>query len=361
MVLAASIYCLLSAQSPPPAPPDSARPIGKPLKIGIPLGLPPFDVPADNPPTAETVRLGKLLFYEPRLSADESISCSSCHDPRYGFADRRPVSLGVGGQAGGRNAPPIANVAYLPATFWDGRAATLEKQAEQPVLNPIEMAHTLGGVEDRLNADAAYRQLFQQAFGPGPVTYEKVAKALASFERMLLVGNSPFDRWYFGGDEHAMSEAARRGFEVFRDPTRGNCVACHLVDQKYALFTDRQFHNIGIGFSEGVQHDRGRYDITRNAADLGAFKTPSLRNVARTAPYMHDGSLRTLDEVLNFYSNGGNPNPNIDSKLHQARFGAGDREDLIEFLKSLTGDVPWEALPLDLPKTIQNSKFKVQN
>lgn len=347
VAVCAAVVQLGKAQAPGAS---TASPQSATLKV--PLGLPPLP-PGTGPATPQVVVLGKRLFYDPLLSLDQTIACSSCHDPRYGFADRQRLSPGVGGKRGTRNAPTIANAAYFPVNFWDGRAPNLEKQAEAPVENPVEMAHTLAGVEARLNSDTGYRKLFATAFGAGAVTYAQVEKAIAAFERTLLVGNSPFDRWYFGHEEHAVSDAAKRGFEVFRDPTRGNCAACHVIEQNYALFSDGKFHNIGIGYTERGLRDAGRYEITHDSADLGSFKTPSLRNVARTAPYMHDGSLLTLDDVLSFYSNGGNPNPNIDPKLHQARFGLGDREDVIEFLRSLTGEVPWEALPLDLPSRRQ--------
>jgi len=315
----------------------------------VPLGLPPLPASTIAADPA-VVTLGKRLFYDPVLSLDQTVSCSTCHDPRFGFADRRQVSTGVGGKRGTRNAPTIANVAYFPMDFWDGRAPKLEKQAEAPVENPVEMAHSLAGVEQRLNASAEWRARFQQAFGAGAITYPQVAQALAAFERTLLVGNSPFDRFYYGHDENAISDSAKRGFDIFRDPARGNCIACHEIGPDYALFTDGKFHNIGVGYVDNGWRDEGRFAITHDPADHGAFKTPSLRNVARTAPYMHDGSLLTLDDVISFYSNGGNPNPNIDPKVHQVGFGLTGREDMIEFLRTLTGEVPWQALPLDIPQ-----------
>jgi len=345
LLLVAGLLVAGRAQAPPSTAKAASRPAGEPIRLQIPLGLPPLAVPGDNPPTQATVALGRKLFYDPRLSRDETVSCSTCHDPRRGFADSHGVAVGVDGKHGTRHAPSIANVAYFPEHFWDGRVDSLEKQAEAPVENPLEMAHSLGGVEQRLNADAAYRALFEQAWGAGAITYEKVAKSLASFERALLVANSPFDRWFFGHDEAAVNEAVKRGFQIFRDPARGNCAACHSVSDGSALFTDGKFHNTGISYWEGNPRDPGRFAVTRADADMGAFKTPSLRNVARTAPYMHDGSLKTLDEVVNFYSGGGNLNPHLDLKLHAGRFSTSDRDDLIEFLKSLTGDVPWSALP----------------
>lgn len=326
-----------------------ARPIGSTITIAAPAGLPPVPVPADNPPTLETISLGRRLYYDPLLSADRSISCATCHHPDHGFGDGKTVSDGVGGKKGTRNSPTVLNSAYFDTQFWDGRSPSLEKQAEGPVQNPVEMAHTLRGVEKRLMADESYRNDFRRAFGAGPITYDMVGKAIASFERTVIAGNSPFDRYYFLGEKTAMSPAALRGFEVFRDPKKGNCVVCHTINNTFALFTDNKFHNIGVGAREEQFADAGRFDATKNDADRGAFKTPSLRNVAQTAPYFHDGSRKTLKEVLDFYIGGGNSNPNLDREVHALDFLSGEeRADLIAFLESLTGEVPGSALA---PKT----------
>jgi cytochrome c peroxidase len=309
--------------------------------IDAPLGLPPVPVPADNPPTAETIALGRRLYFDPVLSSDSTISCASCHEPAAGFADPKRVSVGVGGKLGSRNSPPVANAAYYVTQFWDGRAASLEKQSEGPVQNPVEMAHTLRGVEQRLNSDSSYREQFAAAFGPGPITYDMVGKAIASFERTILMGDSPFDRWYFGRNEKAISAAAKRGFDVFRRVDRGNCASCHSFNDSSALFTDNQFHNIGVGVENEMPADQGRYEVTKNDADRGAFKTPTLRNVALTAPYMHDGSLKALKEVVDFYVGGGNSNPYRDAKIKPLEFLTGqERADLVAFMESLTGTVP---------------------
>jgi cytochrome c peroxidase len=324
----------------------SLRPLGQPLQIKAPLGLPPVPIPSDNPPTVETVALGRRLYYDPSLSVDNTVSCATCHDPRYGFADPKPVSEGVQKKTGTRNSPPVMNAAYFDVQFWDGRAPTLEKQAEGPVQNPVEMAHTLKGVEQKLNADPGYREQFAKAWGHGPITYEMVEKSIASFERTVLVGDSPFDRWKFGGDQNAVDDSVKRGFVVFTSKSKGNCSACHLVDQNFALFTDNKFHNIGVGAkgvgSENVHYaDDGRYMVTKANADRGAFKTPSLRNIALTAPYMHDGSLKDLKQVMDFYIGGGNSNPNLDKEVHALDFLTGqERADLLAFLQSLTGSIP---------------------
>ncbi len=318
-----------------------ARPIGAPVAIAVPLGLPPVPAPPDNSPTAETIALGKRLYYDPSLSADKTISCASCHHPDKGFADNKPFSEGVQKKLGGRNSPTVFNTAYYDTQFWDGRAATLEEQAKGPVQNPVEMAHTLAGVEQRLKADASYRAEFEKAFGAGPITYDKVAMAIAAFERTVLSGNSPFDRYYFGGDKKALSPAAAHGLQVFLDPAKGNCASCHSVGEKYALFTDNKFHNVGIGVKDEMPTDLGRFDVTKTDSDKGSFKTPSLRNVAQTAPYMHDGSLKDLKQVVDFYIGGGNSSPFRDPKIKPLDFLTGqERADLVEFLKSLTGETP---------------------
>jgi len=318
-----------------------AVPVGKVVEIKAPLGLPPVPIPADNPPTAETIALGRRLYFDNALSIDNTVSCSTCHMPPMGFADGARVSTGVHGKLGTRNAPTVLNSAYWASDFWDGRAASLEKQTEGPVTNPVEMAHTLKGVEQRLSQDPSYVAAFQKAFGPGPITYAKVEKCIASFERTLLSGNSPFDRYYYGGDKAAMTPAQIRGLDLFRDPKKGNCETCHSIGDKYALFTDNKFHNIGVGFDNGLTDDKGRAAISGNARETGAFRTPTLRNVAITAPYMHDGSLKTLKDVMDFYVGGGNSNPYLDKEIHSLDHLTGqERQDLIEFMRALTGDTP---------------------
>jgi cytochrome c peroxidase len=326
------------------------KPIGAVIQIQPPLGLPPVPVPADNPVTAETVALGRKLFYDKRLSKDNSLACASCHAPLLAFTDGRRHSTGVGGKTGVRNAPTVLNAAYAPIQFWDGRAASLEKQVDGPIANPVEMNQTHEVSVSKLNADPAYRMDFQNAFGPGPVTIGKVEKAIASFERTMISGNSPFDRYQFGGDKggdkKALSPGAIRGLAVFRDPHRGNCVTCHTIHEKYALFTDGKFHNIGAGVNgEGDLTDLGRYTQTNTESDKGSFKTPMLRNVAMSAPYMHDGSLKTLEDVVEFYAGGGNSNPYLDKEMKSIKLSGQDRADLVEFLRSLTGQLPPNAGP----------------
>jgi len=317
-----------------------AMPITKPLQIKTPLGLPPVPIPSNNPPTAETIALGRQLYYDPILSVDNTVSCATCHDPQFGFADPKLFSEGVGKKVGARQSPTVLNAAYFAVQFWDGRAPSLEKQAEGPVQNPVEMAHTLTGVEQKLNADPRYREQFAQAWGSAPITYEMVEKSIASFERTIISANSPFDRWKYGHDEKAVSPTVKRGFIVFNSKKKGNCAVCHTVGNKYALFTDNKFHNVGIGVDFGQVNDPGLYAVTRNEADRGKFKTSSLRNIAITAPYMHDGSLKDLKQVIDFYVGAGNSNPNLDPQIHGLDFLTGqERADLLAFLNSLTGEI----------------------
>jgi cytochrome c peroxidase len=345
--LLAVCHALLSCKPKPAAAPrPEVKPIGVPIQIAAPLGLPPVPIPPDNPPTAETVALGRRLYYDTALSVDNTVSCATCHNPQLGFGDGRAVSIGVRGQKGTRNAPTIFNAAYYTTQFWDGRAPSLEKQVEGPMANPIEMGHTLVGVEDKLNVNPSYLAEFKKAFGSDAITIEMVEKSIASFERTIVSGNSPFDRYMYGGDNQALSVSARRGLEVFRNPKKGNCVVCHTLGDSYALFTDNKFHNLGVGVKlgmdgEAVLTDLGRFKVTNVEADKGAFRTPSLRNIALTAPYMHDGSDKNLKEVIDFYIGAGNSNPYRDKEIHSLDFLTGqERADLQEFLKSLTGEIP---------------------
>jgi cytochrome c peroxidase len=322
----------------------AARPVGLPVEIRAQLGLPPAPIPAENPPTAHSIALGRKLFYEVKLSSDNALSCASCHSPDLHFSDGLPAAKGVGGQVGPRNTPTVLNAAYSAAQFWDGRAASLEQQAGGPIANAKEMNQPHEVCVAKLNADRSYRDEFAKVFGPGPITMNKIEKAIASFERTLLSGNSPFDRYRYGGEKTALGAAALRGLAIFTG--KGNCAACHTIGEKFALFSDGKFHNLGAGMNaSGELTDLGRYAWTNAEDDRGAFRTPSLRNVARTAPYMHDGSLKTLREVVDFYVGGGNSNPQLDKEIKPLRLSAEERDDLIAFLESLTGDVPANAGP----------------
>ncbi len=320
---------------------EPSTPIGQPVAIQSPLGLPPLPIPANNPPTADTIALGRMLYYDRQLSGDNTVACSNCHNPAMYFTDGRPVSLGVNGHAGTRNAPTILDAAYQPVQFWDGRATSLEDQAGGPIQNPIEMNQPHDVMVAKIGKLTAYKGGFVMAFGIGPITVHKVEKAIASFERTLLSGNSPFDRYQYGGDKKAMSESAIRGLAIFKDKTRGNCVVCHTIEDKFALFSDGKFHNIGDGIdANGDLKDQGRYDETHLEADRGAFRTPTLRNVAKTAPYMHDGKFKTLKDVVDFYVGGGTSNPHLDKEIKELKLKGPERADLVEFLEALTGDLP---------------------
>jgi cytochrome c peroxidase len=347
LLCAGAAWLLVSSSRVVLAENSPAKPVGQPITIKVPLGLPPVPVPADNPPTVETIALGRRLYYDPSLSVDNTVSCATCHSPSMGFTDDKAVSNGVQNKTGTRSAPTVINSAYYDLQFWDGRAPSLEKQAEGPMANPVEMAHTLTGVVDRLQKDASYRNEFKKAWGTDQITIDMVTKSIASFERTVLSGNSPFDRFYYRGDKKALSVSAQRGLKVFVNPKRGNCAVCHTIGAKYALFTDNKFHNIGIGAdTRGEFSDTGRYSQTKNDADMGAFKTPALRNCTQTAPYMHDGSMPDLKAVIDHYIGGGNSNPHLDKQIHVLDFLSGqEREDLLAFLKSLTAELPPDVGP----------------
>ena len=293
--------------------------------------LPNVPIPSSNLQFAAKVELGKLLFFDPRLSKDNTVSCASCHVPAAGFADPRQFSLGVGGKQGGRNAPPAINAAYNQLQFWDGRAGSLEEQALGPIQNPIEMAETLEGVVKKLSKVKEYQSRFRAVFGED-ISPGGIAMAIAAFERTLISTNSPFDR-YVAGDQKALSDAAQRGLGLFSGKAR--CVLCHNGPN----FTDNKFHNIGVPQTGPLKEDVGRYAVTKRASDRGAFKTPSLRSVALTAPYMHTGGFKTLEEVMEFYNKGGEAGAGKDALITALNLTAQEKKDLVEFMKSLTGDL----------------------
>jgi cytochrome c peroxidase len=294
-------------------------------------------IPPDNPLTEEKIRLGKRLFFEKSLSQDSTISCASCHIPEKGFADPNRFSTGVGGKKGGRQAPPAFNRVFSAAQFWDGRAKSLEDQALGPVQNPVEMGMpSMDVVVERLQKDPSYTADFKATFPPdGAITADNVAKAIASFERTILSGNSPFDR-FSAGDKSAMSEAAQRGLKLFRDEKKGNCETCHASFN----FTDENYNNLGVGM-DAKKPDMGRYEVTKLDGHQGAFKTPTLREVANTAPYMHDGAEKTLEEVIAFYNKGGRRNKWLSTKMKPLNLTKEEQADLVEFLKALSGDLTW--------------------
>jgi cytochrome c peroxidase len=278
------------------------------LLAAPPLGLDLYrPVPEDNPLTKKQVELGQKLFFDKRLSRDRTIACATCHDPNKAFTDGRPVAAGIGGRMGTRNAPTLVNRVWGRVFFLDGRAATLEKQALEPILNPLEMDLTLPEIKARVGLES-----------------EDAARALASYVRTILSGNSPYDR-YINGDRKALSAKAQTGLSVFRD--KGRCIACHAGP----TLSDEHLHNTGIAWREGRLVDLG--------AGQGNFKVPTLREVARTAPYMHDGSLQTLEEVVDYYSRGGNANPYLDEDIRPLNLTGEEKSALVEFLRSLSGSV----------------------
>jgi cytochrome c peroxidase len=311
----------------------------------FPLGLSAESavIPGDNPMTVPKLKLGKRLFFDPVLSVDNSLSCASCHQPDRGFADPNPLSSGVDGQRGTRHSPVLINRVFSAFQFWDGRAASLEEQATQPIGNPVEMGMpAMKEVVRRLRDDASYRRDFAAAFpSDGEISEDNLAKALACFERTILSGNSPYDQ-YLAGDTSAMSASAQRGMEIFKDKERGNCETCHASFN----FTDENFNNLGVGM-ERRDPDLGRYDVSGLEGHQGAFKTPTLREIANTAPYMHDGSIQSLEAVVDFYIKGGQQNEWLSTKMKELNLSERDKLDLIEFMKALSGDVTWfeQALP----------------
>lgn len=304
--------------------------------------LPPVLIPADNPQSEAKIKLGMQLYFDPRLSIDNSISCASCHMPEHGWADNIPFSDGVNRAFGNRNAPTVLNSAYLPLQFWDGRAKSLEEQAVGPIQNPVEMNMPMNVALDRLKSISGYADQFKKVFGTGP-TPDTIGKAIASFERTVISTDSPYDKG-LRGDAKAMGVAALRGQALFQG--KAGCVACHSGP----IFTDGTFHNIGIGFKDGKFSDTGRYGVTKDDKDMAAFKTPTLRSVALTGPYFHDGSAKTLEDALKVINAGGFANPHRDPLFGPRNLTPAELADVLEFLKALTG-APLAVQPPPLPKS----------
>ncbi len=321
-------------------------------------------VPKDNAMTPERVALGRKLYFDPKLSADGTVSCATCHDVSRGFTDQRPTSEGIHGQLGKRNAPTTLNALFLQTQFLDGRAASLEKQAELPLVNPIEMGQpNAKAVERALAAEPAYAPMFQAAYGHAP-NYTDTGKAIAAFERTLVFLDSPFRR-FVAGDQSAISESAKRGWILYNGKAR--CVSCHPISPTNPVGTDNRFHNLGVAAlhqdfeglavkaltalaKDGGIHevDRlaletdmselGRFLVTKDRADIGAFKTLQVTNVGITAPYMHDGSMRTLWDVVDHYNKGGDANPFLDGGIEPLALTEAEVNDLVAFLFTLTDD-----------------------
>jgi len=338
-----------------------------------PLGLPPLPIPGDNQMTSEKVALGEKLFLDKRFSSTGEVSCSTCHDPEKAFTDGPlKVSEGINKLTGTRNAPTVLNAAYFGSQFWDGRSPDLEDQALHPFLNPVEMGlpdHQ--PILDIVRTDPDYQTAFKQVFGMSgeEITMKQVTQAIAAFERTKVAGDSPFDRYFYGGEETALTDQEKRGFDLFVN--QGRCVSCHRIEQTQALFTDNRFHNVGVGINtiqgdvpelagafiktkltlEEVDHkilsdkrtsELGRFAITKGFDDLGSFKTPTLRNVAATAPYFHDGSAATLRDVVVHYNNGGvttkgdHVNDFLSGGIRPLDLSEDQIDDLVAFMEALT-------------------------
>src|SRR5438445_9185073 len=354
--------------SPNPPPIPAAGPLAEPKslkQVGVPVEATRPAVPADNPQTPEKIALGKKLFFDGRLSADETVACSTCHDPARAFTDGRPVSIGIKGRIGQRNAPTVLNAFYNKTQFWDGRVKTLEEQTALPIANPSEMGQpSLDAAAVQVAALPEYQQAFRSVFGRSPSGLDLV-RAIASYERTQFSFDSPFDH-FIAGDKNAISESAKRGWELFN--TRARCNKCHaLTEEKRdaTYFTDNDFHNIGIGIirhnvvalarqaeqaiksGDTSQIDRaaiqtdlsalGRFLITRRERDIAAFKTPDLRNVLVTGPYFHDGSQETLWDVMDHYNKGdGLQDPYLDEDIQPLALTEDDIDGVVAFLASLT-------------------------
>jgi cytochrome c peroxidase len=308
----------------PPAVPRDLLPATLDLET-IPLGLGPRPVPKEHPLTAARVALGRKLFFDPLLSADRTIACVSCHVPERGFSHGEP--RGVGGKTLRRRAPSLFNRAYGTAFFWDGRAQSLEDQALKPIEDPDEMGSSVAEALRRLKEHTEYPKLFAAAFDDG-LTAPNLARALAAFERALVRGDSPVDRFVHKHDHAAMTEPERHGMWIF--DSKGSCWRCHTAPH----YSDEKFHNTGVSWGK-TPLDLGRFETTKQEADKGRFKTPTLRGVKMSAPYMHDGSLKTLEDVVDFYDRGGVENPHRDSVLQPLNLSADEKRNLVAFLKSL--------------------------
>lgn len=337
------------------------------LPAGLALGANNIYIPKDNPLTRAKIELGRQLFFETRLSADNTVSCASCHHPEDAYGRNTPFGVGIRGQIGGRNSPHAMNRILSTLQFWDGRAASLEEQAKGPIANPIEMGHTHEAAVKGLKGIEGYRLQFEKIFPGKGLSIDTAAQAVAAFERVLVTGTSPADYyeplmnfqksfkddlkdlaafkkddpdsynqyWQLkrASDSHPITASAIRGRELFFG--KANCTACHAG----ANFTDEKFHNIGVGMDK-PKPDLGRYEVTKVEKDKGAFKTPTIRNVSSTGPYMHDGSQNTLEEVVEWYDKGGHPNPTLSDKMKKLNLTAQEKEDLVSYMKSLHGDLP---------------------
>lgn len=337
------------------------------LPLGLSVGVGQIVIPADNAMTRAKIELGRQLYFDKRLSADSTVSCADCHHPDEGYARHTQFGVGIGGQEGGRNSPVSYNRILSGPQFWDGRAGSLEEQAVGPIANPIEMGNTHEAAVDTVKKIEGYRLQFAKIFDEG-VTIGNIGKAIATFERAIVTGPSPFDYYeplramqvafkddledldalkeddpdlyedYMAkakaSEEHPISESAKRGREIFFT-AKGSCTACHVG----ANLSDEKYHNLGVGMDK-EEPDLGRFTVTNDDKNRGAFKTPTVRNVALTAPYMHDGSQKTLEEVVEWYAKGGHPNPHLSKDIKKLELSDQDKKDLVEFMKACTGEFP---------------------
>jgi len=341
------------------AEPGNFRQIRPLLPLGLSQGASQITGLEENPLTRAKIELGRQLYFDPRLSADSTVSCASCHSPSEGYTAHTKTGVGIRGQQGGRNSPVSFNRILSGPQFWDGRVDSLEAQAVGPIANPIEMGFTHEGVVKRLGGMPVYRKQFDAVFGE--LTIDRVGQAIAAFERVLVTAPSPYDfneqllpflkmdeadiaddedlaakyaEAKAAAEAHPMSDAAKRGRDIFFSE-KGNCTACHVG----ANLADEKYHNIGIGMDK-EQPDLGRFVVTKDPKDTGAFKTPTVRNVALTAPYMHDGSVATLAEVVDWYDKGGHPNPHLSDKIRPLKLSDEEKADLVAFMQACTGPTP---------------------
>ncbi|MFH2048902.1 MAG: cytochrome c peroxidase [bacterium] len=317
----------------------------------VPLdNLGQISVPPDNPQTSDKILLGKKLYFDTRLSKDNTISCATCHDPAKGWSDAGPTSKGINNQLGGRRSPPVSNAAYNHLQFWDGRAPSLEEQAKGPVENPIEMGNTHTEMLRTVSDISGYVDEFEKVFGTRTVTIDQVAKAIASFERTVVTTDSPFDR-FIRGDNNALTPKEKKGLEIFNG--KGHCTSCHWGGN----FSDSRFHNLGVESIDPSKPDSGRHNVTQLPKDIGAFKTPTVRDAALRAPYMHTGKEATLEDVVRLYNRGGGTSDaNLDALMVPLGLSEEEIQALVAFMtRAMTSTNPEVAnvkplLQSELPK-----------
>jgi len=362
---AVQIFCVVLGVACFPHLVAFSQPKGDSFALNLPPGVLEPIIPEDNPLTKGKVDLGKKLFFDKRLSVDDTVSCATCHDPEKGFADGKVIAVGIQDRKGTRNSPTVLNAAFFDTQFWDGRAITLEEQAKQPVINPKEMGMSShSALVEKISNIPDYKTSFKAVLAADQITIDHIAGAIASFERTLITFNAPFDR-FIAGEKGAMSESAQRGWQLFQGKAR--CITCHEFNRSYPFFTDNKFHNIGVAMKgkdfeslarkaasrganpsvlaqEEGSAELGRYVVTKEPKDIGAFKTSGLRNIALTAPFLHDGSEPTLESVVEFYNKGGIPNPNLDGGIRPLGLSEEEKNDLVAFMESLTSD--------DLPRLV---------